>query len=573
MRQLKLGIANKIFSLALLLLAFTVALACYLLLHVSRMQDEVELIARREAPLAASLSRLNEYGLTRRLSFERWIGALQSRELDQTIIDEASRSYREHDELLRQEDAAIKTLLAMPVQADPRHEKIKVVRAILEQLEEAYPAITARQKEIVRLYASGQYAKARDLLMVMNDLQQIVQNQRKYLHEVTADLMKEAAEAATIREQEAYWLALALTFATLLLGLVFSSIISRRLVAPIHLLMDGIKHVEQGNLELELAVVSKDELGALTSSFNYFIRELRAKEEIKRTFGQYIDPRVLEQIIHDAGAETDGRRVMTVSFADIVGFTSLGERLTASGLVNLLNRHFTLQSEAVQSEQGVIDKFIGDAILVFWGPPFTPADEHPRRACRAALAQISALKLLSSELAELTGLRRDAPHVDIRIGISTGEVVVGNIGSDKARSYTVIGDAVNLGQRLEAANRVYGTRILISQATVEGAGSAIVTREIDYLLLKGKTEPVRAFELMGLQAEVAPAVLQLCSLFTEALDLYRLQQWDQAQVVFQKCLELCPDDRPSMVFLERIEQMKIAPPGDGWNGVWIVKVS
>lgn len=167
MRQLKLGIANKIFSLALLLLAFTVALACYLLLHVSRMQDEVELIARREAPLAASLSRLNEYGLTRRLSFERWIGALQSRELDQTIIDEASRSYREHDELLRQEDAAIKTLLAMPVQADPRHEKIKVVRAILEQLEEAYPAITARQKEIVRLYASGQYAKARDLLMVL----------------------------------------------------------------------------------------------------------------------------------------------------------------------------------------------------------------------------------------------------------------------------------------------------------------------------------------------------------------------------------------------------------------------
>jgi adenylate cyclase len=368
-----------------------------------------------------------------------------------------------------------------------------------------------------------------------------------------------------------FWLTIALTLSAVLLGLTLSLIITKRLVGPVRLLIAGIRSVEQGDLSVELPIVSRDEVGDLTQSFNYFVSELRSKEEIKRTFGQYIDPRVLEHAILQPGAEPEGRRVMSVSFADLVGFTGLGEHLTASGLVNLLNRHFTLQAAAVQQEQGVIDKFIGDAVLAFWGPPFTLPEEHALRACRAALGQLEALKTLRADLPELTGLRKHLPQVDLRLGISTGEVVVGNIGSENARSYTVIGDTVNLGQRLEAANRFYGTHILVSEATREGAGAAIVTREIDFLVVKGKTETARAFEVLGLQGEVPEVRLALCERFAEALAAYRSQTWDRAEAALQGCLELSPNDGPSMVFIERIQQLRLQPPGEDWNGVWRLK--
>ena len=178
---------------------------------------------------------------------------------------------------------------------------------------------------------------------------------------------------------------------------------------------------------------------------------------------------------------------------------------------------------------------------------------------------------MRADLPELTGLRKHLPQVDLRLGISTGEVVVGNIGSENARSYTVIGDTVNLGQRLEAANRFYGTHILVSEATREGAGAAIVTREIDFLVVKGKTETARAFEVLGLQGEVPEVRLALCERFAEALAAYRSQTWDRAEAALQGCLELSPNDGPSMVFIERIQQLRLQPPGEDWNGVWRLK--
>src|SRR5215510_7946612 len=136
-------------------------------------------------------------------------------------------------------------------------------------------------------------------------------------------------------------------------------------------------------------------------------------------------------------------------------------------MVTLLNHHFGLQALAVQEHRGVVDKFVGDSVVAFWGPPFVKAEEHAKLACRAAQAELRALDNLRRELPDITGLRRDAPAIDICIGICTGEVVVGNIGSENTRSYTVIGDTVNLAARLERANRFYGTQILISESTAQ----------------------------------------------------------------------------------------------------------
>jgi adenylate cyclase len=561
-------IATKIFGLAVLLLCLTVALACFLLWHVTRLQKEMNGIVQREVPLANSLADLNEYGLRRRLAFERWFGTLDAPRPNQNVIKEAQANYAEFTERLNQEFATAKKLIDIKVVEDRYREKLGEIRAVLAQIEASFPIISARQRQALELQTAGQYERAQELLNVLNDLQGLVQTQRAQLQDATAALVQDAAATTAARQRQAFWLTVAVTISAVLLGLTLSAIIAHRLTEPVRALIAGLKNVEQGDLSVELPVASQDEVGELTQSFNYFVSELRSKEKIKRTFGQYIDPRVLDQVILQPGAVADGRRLMTVSFADLEGFTSIGEHLTASGLVNLLNRHFTLQAEAVQQWKGIIDKFIGDAVLAFWGPPFTTPEEHPLLACRAALGQLEALETLRADLPELTGLRKNLPHVNLRIGISTGEVVVGNIGSESARSYTVIGDTVNLGQRLENANKIYGTHILVSEATREGAGSGILTREIDFLVVKGKTEIARVFEVLGLQGEVPEAKLSLSERFAAALAAYRSQEWDRSETALQGCLELFPDDGPSRLFLERVRQLRAQPPREPWDGVW-----
>lgn len=561
-------IATKIFGLAVLLLCLTVALACFLLWHVTRLQKEMNGIVQREVPLANSLADLNEYGLRRRLAFERWFGTLDAPRPNQNVIKEAQANYAEFTERLNQEFVTAKKLIDIKVVEDRYREKLGEIRAVLAQIEASFPIISARQRQALELQTAGQYERAQELLNVLNDLQGLVQTQRAQLQDATAALVQEAAATTAARQRQAFWLTVAVTISAVLLGLTLSAIIARRLTEPVRALIAGLKNVEQGDLSVELPVASQDEVGELTQSFNYFVSELRSKEEIKRTFGQYIDPRVLDQVILQPGAVADGRRLMTVSFADLEGFTSIGEHLTPSGLVNLLNRHFTLQAEAVQQQKGIIDKFIGDAVLAFWGPPFTTPEEHPLLACRAALEQLAALETLRADLPELTGLRKNLPRVNLRIGISTGEVVVGNIGSESARSYTVIGDTVNLGQRLEDANKIYGTHILVSEATREGAESAIVAREIDFLLVKGKTEITRVFEVQGLKGEVPEAKLALIERFAEALEAYRSQGWDRSEAALKGCLEIFPEDGPSRLFLERVRLLRANAPGEQWNGVW-----
>jgi adenylate cyclase len=355
-----------------------------------------------------------------------------------------------------------------------------------------------------------------------------------------------------------------------LLGLTVAAAVTLGLVRPVRRLLAGTAAVEGGALDTVVPITSRDEIGRLTQSFNSMVGELRVKAQIRETFGKYVDPRIVAGLI-DRPELTDpkgSRREMTILFCDMKDFTTFSEGMTPAALVTVLNRYLSVMSDPVRRHNGIIDKYIGDAIMAFWGPPFTGADEQARLACLAALDQLTGLAAFRAELPDLMGLKRGFPEIDLRIGIATGDVVVGSIGSEQTRNYTVIGDTVNLASRLEGANKTYGTRVLISEATNRLAADTVETREIDSALVVGKTEPQRIFELLGRKGEVASERLALRDASVEALDAYRRGAWEEARIGFEACLAIDPCDPPSKVFLGRIAQFRTTAPCTSWNGVW-----
>ena len=270
--------------------------------------------------------------------------------------------------------------------------------------------------------------------------------------------------------------------------------VTRALVKNVRNLVNGTEAVEAGDLHIHVDVTTRDEVGKLTHSFNGMVDGLRMKERIKNTFGKYMDPRIVEKLLDTPEFTEPGgqRREMTVMFIDLQGFTSISEQLTPNELVDAMNRFFAHMTKAISDNDGVVDKFMGDAVMAYWGAPFTSADDHARLACQAALDALEHLDAFRKELA------KDISHgdlsFDLRIGISTGEVIVGTVGSDAQKNYTIMGDPVNLGARLEGANKAYGTHVLMSDRTRQLAGDAVHHREMDIIRVKGKDKPSRVFE-------------------------------------------------------------------------------
>ena len=355
-----------------------------------------------------------------------------------------------------------------------------------------------------------------------------------------------------------------------LFGFGLFSVLTHRLDGALQHLLHATHAVEAGQLSIELQVTSKDEIGQLAQSFNRMIIELRAKERIKDTFGKYMDPRIVSGLIATSSehADTAERRIITVFFSDIKSFSSLSEQLTASAMVNLLNAYFTAVTQAIRDHRGIIDKYIGDGVMAFWTPPFSPGDQHATDACLAALLQQEAIDAFHRELPQLLGLRRNVPDFKVRMGLATGEVVIGTIGSETARSYTVIGDIVNTASRLEGINKMYGTGIVVAEDTYRLAQQAVEVRELDFVTVVGKTEPVRIFELLGRAGEIVPDTFALRDLFAHGLAAYRERDWDSAEEKFQECLKLAPEDGPSQLFEQRVAFFRANPPAADWQGVW-----
>ena len=280
------------------------------------------------------------------------------------------------------------------------------------------------------------------------------------------------------------------------------------------------------------------------------VTEEHRRRQLKRLFGEYLDPRIIDRLSAAGDALDQGvRQTATIAFLDLEGFTGLGERLGAVPLVRFLNLFLAVMSEPIRRRGGLTDKYIGDAILSVWSPTFIEGGREAHEACLAALDQRQGLAELAA-LAAADGILAPGQGCEIRIGLATGEIVAGSIGPAGARSYTVVGDTVNLAARLEAANKRLGTRILADRRTFAAAGPDLLFRELGSVALPGKADRQVLFELLGARSACPAATQEVAAAYARGLAACRAGETETARAAFQAALEAAPQDRPSRTMLE-----------------------
>ncbi|MEK9679915.1 MAG: adenylate/guanylate cyclase domain-containing protein [Rhodospirillaceae bacterium] len=562
---MRLTIGKKIFSITAVILILMIAAAAFSQRMIAEISDDLDRIAAHHMPISESAGNIAVNVLTQGLILQRLFTLEEETEEHLArAATERQRFDRLRIEIEKEFERVIKAL--------ERDQLLRRFEQTLKAIRGDYDTFG----ELAPLLADALAARDRDtfqaLLPELNTIQVRTDANIETLYRHLEKSVQELTEKADQNEKLLLRINTILTACAALLGLLFGSLVTRGLVLSVRNLVDGTKAVEMGDLDTQVEPRSKDEVGYLTGNFNHMVGELRLKERIKDTFGKYMDPRIVSNLldtpeIADPGG---GRREMTVMFIDLKGFTSISEVLSPDDLVALINRFFNHMSLAISKYNGVVDKFMGDAVMAYWGPPFTNNVEHASLACQAAIEALRRLEDFHRDVLREIGEQAENLDIDLRIGISSGEMIVGTVGSDVSKNFSVIGDPVNLGARLEGANKDYGTRILVSDSTRQAA-MGLVFREVDLLREKGKVLPVRVYEVLGHSVDAPAEMTDLASRFETGLKHYRTREWDRAETAFNAALAHRADDGPAKVFLERIRHFKETPPDVGWDGVWTLE--
>ena len=308
--------------------------------------------------------------------------------------------------------------------------------------------------------------------------------------------------------------------------------------------------------------------GYFSSTAYHFVVERKQRMLIKGMFSTYVNPSIVDELITNPEKLTLGgeRKELSVLFSDLVGFTTLSEGIPPEQLVGLLNEYLSSMTQIIFKNNGTLDKYDGDAVMAFWGAPI-PQHDHALRACLSALQMQQALAQIRKVWRE-----QNRPLFRARIGINTGEMIVGNTGGTGRFDYTVIGDSVNLASRLEGANKQYKTSIMVSQQTYDLVKDKILGRELDLMSVKGRLEPLKTFELLQeLNGTIDPALEQFLESYTEALRFYKGRRWADARRKFEEALSLRPHDQPARLYVERTTLYESNPPPEDWNGVFALE--
>ncbi len=321
---------------------------------------------------------------------------------------------------------------------------------------------------------------------------------------------------------------------------------------------------QAGNLVLPLAspLLLISGIYALNMSYGFFV-ESRGKHQMEGLFGQYVPPELVEEMAKDPKAfSLEGEsRELTVLFSDVRGFTTISEGLDPKQLTLLMNEFLTPMTHMIHQHRGTIDKYMGDAIMSFWGAPMADPD-HAKHALQAAMGMIESLTVLHEKFKA-----RGWPEIKIGIGLNTGPMTVGNMGSEFRMAYTVMGDAVNLGSRLESLTKNYGVDIIVSEFTKDQVPDFIF-RELDCVRVKGKDKPVFIYEPVCEAGKEDKATMDELEFCREAIQLYRAQNWDLAELHFVNLQKMSPQRFLYEMYIERVVYFRQNPPGEGWDGVF-----
>jgi class 3 adenylate cyclase len=571
--MIRLSIRRKIIGVALILIVLMTVAALLSMTLIVQVAGRLDDLTQSYVPAYAALAQANIHSLERAVALRRMVIEKLQSSPDQARFAAARKSFEASGQTVDSETKTARALIdALIAKGSTFGDASALVRIDTRLADLADVTRRDLNEEIARVLPLLDGGDRKAIAAGLDRIDELRDQLDQQLDAVRNDMIDllQADSAATVRKQQTVLvIAVILTVLAAALGFVFSFIVSGGLTRPVRRLLEGARAVEAGRLDETLAVTSQDEIGHLTVAFNRMVEQLRAKERMRETFGRYVDPRIVERLISGAALATEGqRRVMTVLFCDVKGFVGVSEEMTPQGLVKVMNRYFSTMSAPIHANGGIIDKYIGDAIMAYWGPPFTADGEQAKFAGLAAVDMLDRVEPFRAELPDLLGLKNVPISFDIRIGIATGEALVGSVGSEVMMSYTVMGETVNLASRLEGANKLYGTRILALEPTVAAAGAAIETREIDRVALAGQSRSQPIYEIMSHSGRLTREQAELRARYAQGLAAYRGRRWEEARKAFAAALENDRSDGPSLTMLKRIDLFVAAPPGADWDGAW-----
>ena len=568
------SIKQKIVGIAAGLIVLAVITSALSMLMAARVGHLLDELTNRYVPAYGDLARANVRSLERAVAVRQMIIAKMQNPPDEASFAVHLKTFQSVDpEIDREARAARKQIAAIIDDTSTPSDNAELGR-LDDRIDTAVNDLRQRLDEqdaiLLKQLDARDFDQARSTLAAADALRAEFDHK---IEGIRTDMLNQVHASAAIvmgHQRQAIWISAIVTGIAAVLGFVFAMMVGSGITGPVLRLLEGARAVEAGRLDGSISVTTGDEIGQLSAAFNRMIERLRQNQRVRETFGRYIDPRIAERLLGEpAAAAAEGqRRVMTVMFCDMKGFTALSEGVTPQGLVKIMNRYLSTMSEPIHAYRGVIDKYIGDAIMAYWGPPFVEDTDQAKGACSAAIDMIGHLPSLQKELPELLGLRAIPASCDLRVGIATGETLVGSIGSEYMMSFTVMGDTVNLAARLETANKSYGTRCLISEATAKLCAADFELREIDRVVVAGQSQPQTVYEVMGAKDTLSPQQTLVRTRYAAGLAAYRMRHWDEARAAFAEALQAAPDDAPSLALLARLAELKRNPPPENWDGSW-----
>jgi adenylate cyclase len=571
------SIKQKIIGIAAGLIVLAVITSILSMVMAARVGHLLDELTNRYVPAYGELARANIRSLERALALRQMIITKTQNPPDEAGYAAHLKTFQALDADVTGEAQKAREQIAAIIEDTSTPSDNAALGRLDDRIENAIndlrQRLDAQNARLLQQLDAHNFEEARRTLTETDTLRQEF-NQK--IDGVRADMLKQvnASAAAVIGQQrQAIWISAVVTAIAAVLGFVFAMMVGSGITQPVLRLLEGTREVEAGRLDQSIVVTTGDEIGQLSAAFNRMIERLRQNQRVRETFGRYIDPKVAEGLLDQGvAAATEGqRRVMTVMFCDMKGFTTLSEGVTPRGLVKVMNLYLSTMSEPIHAHRGVIDKYVGDAIMAYWGPPFIEEVEQANFACLAAVDMIGRVEKLRRDLPEHLGVRTIPADCDIRIGIATGEALVGSIGSEFMMSFTVMGDTVNLASRLEGANKAYGSRCLISEGTAKMCAAELELREIDRLVVVGQSRPQTVHEIMGRKGELAPLQVALRTHYAEGLAAYRARRFDEARKAFTAALQAVPDDGPSTAFIARLDGFAHNPPREDWDGSWYLE--